>query len=109
MDLRYPVGRYHAPDRIAPVQRSIWIRQIEDMPAELKQAVAGLTDAQLDTPYRPMGWTLRPVVHHFADSHLSSYTLSALRLRRIRRLSSRTMKPPGRSCRTRRVRLSLPP
>lgn len=74
MDLRYPVGRYHAPQTIASVQRSIWIRQIEGMPAELKQAVAGLIDAQLDTPYRPMGWTVRQVVHHVADSHLNSYT-----------------------------------
>ena len=65
---------------IASVQRSIWIRQIEGMPAELKRAVAGLTDAQLDTPYRPMGWTVRQVVHHLAESHLNCYTRFRLAL-----------------------------
>ena len=50
MDPRYPVGHYHAPEIITAAQRSIWIRQIEGLPSNLKQAVSGLSDAQLDTP-----------------------------------------------------------
>jgi hypothetical protein len=80
MDLRYPVGRYQAPEAITADQRSAWIRQIESLPSGLKQAVSGLTDAQLDTPYRPGGWTVRQVVHHLPDSHLNSYTRFRLAL-----------------------------
>ena len=50
-----------------------WLAQIEALPRELRDAVAGLSDEQLDTPYRPGGWTLRQVVHHVPDSHLNSY------------------------------------
>jgi len=49
------------------------MREIEETPARLKAAVAGLSDVQLDTPYRPGGWTVRQVVHHVPDSHLNSY------------------------------------
>jgi hypothetical protein len=73
MDIRYPIGPYKPPASITSAQRSLWIRQIEDLPASLKEAVAGLTGAQLDTPYRPAGWTVRQVVHHLPDSHLNSY------------------------------------
>ncbi len=50
-----------------------WLADIEELPARLRAAVAGLTEAQLDTPYRPGGWTVRQVVHHLADSHMNSY------------------------------------
>jgi DinB superfamily len=80
MDLRYPVARYQAPEVISAAQRSLWIRQIETLPSSLREAVSGWSDAQLDTPYRPAGWTVRQVVHHLPDSHLNSYTRFRLAL-----------------------------
>lgn len=50
-----------------------WIQVLEEVPAKLKQAVEGMTDSQLDTPYRDGGWTVRQVIHHLADSHMNSY------------------------------------
>jgi hypothetical protein len=80
MDVRYPVGRYRAPEVISAAQRSLWIRQIQTLPSSLREAVSGWSDAQLDTPYRPAGWTVRQVVHHLPDSHLNSYTRFRLAL-----------------------------
>src|SRR3954462_14531980 len=80
MDLRYPVGPYQAPEVISAAQRSLWIRQIQTLPSSLREAVSGWSDAQLDTPYRPAGWTVRQVVHHLPDSHLNSYTRFRLAL-----------------------------
>jgi uncharacterized damage-inducible protein DinB len=71
-DPRYPVGRYRAPAEITPEQRAEWIAQIAETPARLREALAGLTDAQLDTPYRDGGWTVRQVVHHVPDSHMNA-------------------------------------
>ena len=71
--LRYPIGRYQPPEKISPEQRAEWINTIEALPDKLKQAVSDLTNTQLDTPYRPGGWTVRQVVHHLPDSHLNSY------------------------------------
>ena len=68
-DLRYPVGKF---DREDATPRSEHIRTVAELPAKLKAAVGGLTDDQLDTPYRPKGWTLRQTVHHIADSHINS-------------------------------------
>ena len=72
-DLRYPVGRYTPPEPITAAHRPGWIEQIAHAPAALRDAVRGLSDAQLDTPYRPGGWTVRQVVHHLPDSHLNAY------------------------------------
>lgn len=69
-DLRYPVGRF---DPSAEVPRADLIDSIEAAPARLRAAVAGLTDEQLETPYREGGWTVRQVVHHIPDSHINSY------------------------------------
>jgi uncharacterized damage-inducible protein DinB len=80
MDLRYPIGPYTPPPMITPADRSAWIAELESLPANLRQAVDGLTDPQLDTPYRPAGWTLRQVVHHLADGHMNSYTRFRLAL-----------------------------
>ena len=79
-DLKFPVGRYKAPATISAEQRAAWIEEMAKLPENLKNAVAGLTDAQLDTPYRQGGWTVRQVAHHVPDSHLNSYTRFRLAL-----------------------------
>jgi hypothetical protein len=73
MDLRYPIGRFKFEESITEEQRQRFIDQIEGTPAKLRAAVQGLSLEQLDTPYRPGGWTVRQVVHHLPDSHLNSY------------------------------------
>jgi hypothetical protein len=72
-DLRYPNGKFTPPGRLTDDARRDCILAIAETPRKLKAAVAGLTDAQLDTPYREGGWTVRQVVHHIADSHLNAY------------------------------------
>lgn len=72
-DLRYPIGRYAPPAEITEQQVEAWIDEIAALPADLRATVAPLTDEQLDTPYRPDGWTVRQVVHHLFDSHVNSY------------------------------------
>ncbi len=72
--LKYPIGTFVAPESINEAQRNTWIADIAALPQLLRDAVAGLTDNQLDTPYRDGGWTLRQVVHHVADSHINAYT-----------------------------------
>ena len=71
-DLRYPIGKFDAPFEITVEARSDFINEIAELPDKLKAAVQGLNDEQLDTPYRPGGWTVRQTVHHVADSHLNS-------------------------------------
>jgi uncharacterized damage-inducible protein DinB len=72
-DLRYPVGKFALEGEITPERREEWLRQVDETPARLRAAVQGLSDAHLDTPYRPGGWTVRQVIHHVADSHLNAY------------------------------------
>ncbi len=72
-DLRYPIGAFEPPVERGAERRVEWIQTIEDCPRALRAAVAGLGDSQLDTPYRPEGWTVRQVVHHLPDSHMNSY------------------------------------
>ena len=79
-DLQYPIGRYERPSRFTPAARATWIAEIATMPRALAEAVDGLTAAQLDTPYRPGGWTVRQVVHHLADSHVNAYVRTRLAL-----------------------------
>lgn len=71
-DLRYPIGKFESVMSLTPDQRRQCIDAIADAPARLAAAVAGLTPAQLDTPYRPGGWTVRQLVHHIADSHMNA-------------------------------------
>lgn len=81
MDLRYPVGRFEfGEETLSEERRDELIKQIEATPARLREAVSGLTAEQLDTPYRPGGWTVRQVVHHLPDSHLNSYVRFKLAL-----------------------------
>ncbi len=72
-DLSFPIGRYLPPDPIDETIRNQWIGELETLPENLRKAVAGLSDTQLDTPYRPGGWSVRQVVHHLPDSHINSY------------------------------------
>lgn len=73
-DLRYPAGKFDSAAPITAESRAAAVADLAALPARLRAAVAGLTDTQLDTPYRPDGWTVRQVVHHLADSHLNAYT-----------------------------------
>ncbi|MGH9745874.1 MAG: YfiT family bacillithiol transferase [Candidatus Acidiferrales bacterium] len=79
-DLRYPIGKFERPESLTADQRRAAIRQIEEASAKLRAAVAGLSDQQLDTPYRPGGWTVRQTVHHVADSHMNAFTRVKLAL-----------------------------
>jgi len=72
-DLRYPVGAFEMPATVTPEMRGRAIEEIAALPSRLRAAVAGLSDRQLDVPYRPGGWTLRQVVHHLADSHMNAF------------------------------------
>ncbi len=72
-DLRYPIGPYERPGTSTAAEREARIANIKALPGLLRGAVRGLGDDQLDTPYRPGGWTLRQVVHHLPDSHLNGY------------------------------------
>ena len=72
-DLRYPVGQIPLPAASTPAIRAAHIRTLEQLPARLRAAVAGLDEVRLDTPYRDGGWTVRQVVHHFADSHANAF------------------------------------
>jgi uncharacterized damage-inducible protein DinB len=70
---RYPIGRFSASNPSIPSDRIAQIKVLHDLPQALRSAVGGLSDAQLNTPYRDGGWTLRQVVHHVADSHGNSF------------------------------------
>ena len=70
---KYPIGPYNPPEIITPQHIAAWINQIETLPQRLSEVANQLTDQQLDTPYRPGGWTARQVIHHVPDSHLNSY------------------------------------
>ena len=78
--LRYPVGEFVMPSSVTPAMRVEAIRNIVELPARMRDAVRGLSDAQLDTPYRPGGWTMRQVVHHVPDSHMNAFTRLKLAL-----------------------------
>jgi uncharacterized damage-inducible protein DinB len=72
-DLRFPIGRADRRATLTPDERRAAIDTIAAAPQALRAAVKGLTEAQLETPYRPGGWTVRQVVHHVADSHMHAY------------------------------------
>ena len=80
MDLRYPVGEFKSQENYSDEDRRRFIDEIEATPAHLRAAVEGLSDEQLDTPYRPGGWTVRQVVHHLPDSHFNGYVRTKLAL-----------------------------
>jgi uncharacterized damage-inducible protein DinB len=78
--MRYPVGKLTFDPDPTPARRREWIQQIAATPAALRGAVAGLTAAQLDTPYRPGGWTVKQVAHHVPESHMNAYVRFKLAL-----------------------------
>ena len=72
-DPRFPIGKFHYEGPPSNEQRAKFIADIAQTPIELRAAVAGLSEPQLDTPYREGGWTLRQVAHHVPDSHMNAY------------------------------------
>ena len=80
IDLRYPVGRFDPAAPVDPAMRPQAIEDIANLPGRIRESVSGLSDAQLDTPYRPGGWTVRQVVHHVADSHMNGLIRTKLAL-----------------------------
>ena len=79
-DPRYPVGKFHYEGAPNEEQKQVFLEEIAHTPAKLRAAVRGLSETQLDTEYRPGGWTVRQVVHHMPDSHLNSYVRFKLAL-----------------------------
>ena len=79
-DLRYPVGKYRRPGELTSDQRLEFISAIDQTPQRLASALKNLSADQLDTPYRPGGWTVRQVVHHLPDSHMNAYVRTKLAL-----------------------------
>ncbi len=79
-DPRFPIGPHTLEQTLSDERRVELIDQIAETPAALTAAVAGLSDAELDTPYRPGGWTVRQVVHHVADSHMNAFIRCRLAL-----------------------------
>ncbi len=73
-NLKYPIGEFDCPNNISDNHIESWISILEHFPNRLENLVTDLTNAQLETPYRPEGWTIRQVVHHLSDSHHHSYT-----------------------------------
>ena len=80
IDPRFPIGKFHYDGPPNAVQKQAFLDDIAKTPANLRAAVKGLSEAQLDTPYRDGGWTVRQVVHHLPDSHMNSYVRFKLAL-----------------------------
>ena len=72
-DPSYPIGKFEAKENYTPEDLRLCIDRINALPGKLDSAINGLLPAQLDTPYRDGGWTIRQVVHHVADSHMNAY------------------------------------
>src|SRR5215467_5680074 len=79
-DLQYPIGKFNWLGSATADQLRGWVDEIAAAPAQMRAAVRGLMPQQLDTPYRPGGWTVRQLVHHVSDSHLNSYVRCKLAL-----------------------------
>jgi len=79
-DLRYPIGRFHYDGPLTEDKKQKCLDDITQAPANLRAAVSSLSPQQLDTPYRPDGWTVRQLVHHVPDSHMNAYVRFKLAL-----------------------------
>ena len=71
--LKYPIGKAKIPEVITEIDIQKWIKILDSFPIKMRLITQNLTEEQLDTPYRPDGWTIRQVVHHVVDSHFNSY------------------------------------
>ncbi|PLS01853.1 YfiT family bacillithiol transferase [Neobacillus cucumis] len=80
MDERYPIGKFDFNGEMTNEVTNGWIKEMEELPGLLRDAVKNLSNEQLDTPYRSGGWTVRQVVHHLADSHMNAYARFKLAL-----------------------------
>jgi DinB superfamily len=80
MDLRYPIGEFKCDTQPSAAEITQFISDIEEVPARLRAALAGLSEQQLETPYRPGGWTVRQVAHHLSESHMNGYVRVKLAL-----------------------------
>ncbi len=72
-DPRYPIGKFSFADPLTAQQKKQYLDDIEQTPARLRAAVQGLSEEQLNTPYREGGWTVRQLAHHVPDSHMNAY------------------------------------
>ena len=79
-DPRFPIGKFSYSGSVSAAEKKQFLADIEQAPANLRAAIRGLSNAQLDTPYREGGWTVRQVVHHVPDSHMNSYVRFKLAL-----------------------------
>jgi hypothetical protein len=80
LELMYPIGKFEAPKEYDEMILEEWIQDIENLPENLRLIIIGLEDDQLDSTYRPDGWTIRQVVHHLTDSHINFYVRLKLAL-----------------------------
>ena len=78
--LSYPIGTFKYAGPYSAAERASLIAEIESLPRRLRETVAGMTADQLDTPYRPQGWTVRQLLHHVPDSHANGYIRTKLTL-----------------------------
>jgi hypothetical protein len=88
-DPRFPIGNYRPEKEVTPAKRAHAIEEIAAAPGKMREALAGLSDTQLDTPYRDGGWTVRQLAHHVPDSHMNAYVRWKLALTE----SAPTIKP----------------
>ena len=88
-DLSYPIGKFTEVTPATAAVRAAALADIAALPEKMRAAVAGLSDDQLDTPYRPGGWTVRQLVHHVADSHMNGF----IRLKLALTENNPTIKP----------------
>lgn len=72
-NLSFPIGEYIVPEKITPGHLRAWMEIIEELPRKLEKVVLRMTPQQINTPYRPGGWTVKQLVHHIADSHMNAY------------------------------------
>ena len=72
-NMKYPIGKRKYNGSLSPAELAACLNDIETLPVKLRKEVENLSQEQLDTPYRPGGWTVRQVVHHFADSHMNAF------------------------------------
>ncbi|MGA2101035.1 MAG: YfiT family bacillithiol transferase [Candidatus Sulfotelmatobacter sp.] len=79
-DPRFPIGKFHYEGQVSEQQKQAFLSDIAQTPANLRAAVRGLAESQLETPYRSGGWTVRQVVHHLPDSHMNAYVRFKLAL-----------------------------